>query len=122
MKKPQEDKPKDIRVRLFEALKMYGIRAVRVDYDGSGDSGDINHFEVDPSKREEMLDEPLDETGKTIKEHMEQICWDGLESEESGWEINEGSYGGIEFDVKEQTITINHHERVIETVDREHEL
>lgn len=123
MKNPKsEQKPQDIRVQLFAALKMYGIKSIRAEYDGSGDSGDINYFHCDPEKREEMLDEPLGETGKTLKETLEQICWDGLEAEEGGWEINEGSYGTIEFDVKEQTIKMDHNERVVETVNREHEL
>lgn len=122
MKKEQQPEPNDIRSQIFRALKAYGIKTVKVDYDGSGDSGDIHSYEVEPKKREEMLDEPLGETGKTVKEQIEQICWDGLESEESGWEINEGSYGSVTLDVARQTIELDHYERVIETANRVHEL
>lgn len=122
MKKEKQPEPDDIRSQIFRALKIYGIKTVKVDYDGSGDSGDIHSFEVEPKKREEMLDEPLGETGKTIKQLIEQICWDGLESEESGWEINEGSYGSVTFDVAEQTIELDHNERVIDIANRTHTL
>lgn len=122
MKKEKQPKPDDIRSQIFRALKAYGIKSVKVDYDGSGDSGDIHQFEVEPEKREEMLDEPLGETGKTVKEQMEQICWEGLESEEGGWEINEGSYGNIIFDVANETIELDHYERIIETNNRTHTL
>lgn len=120
--KHSNSEPADERTQLFRSLKAYGIKRIEVRYDGSGDSGDIHGVDVEPENREEMLEEPLGETGKTIKQYIENLCWEGLESEESGWEINEGSYGSVVFDVADQVIELDHNERVVETVNRTHSL
>lgn len=62
-------------------------------YNGSGDSGFI----------EESFD-----GGEQVPKEVEQWCYDQLESLHGGWEINEGSDGSFEFDLRNGIINLNH--------------
>lgn len=62
-------------------------------YNGGGDSGFI----------EDSFD-----GGYQVPKEVEQWCYDQLESLHGGWEINEGSDGNFEFDLKNGIINLNH--------------
>lgn len=62
-------------------------------YNGSGDSGYIeNNFE----------------DGQSVPRIIEDWCYSELESLHGGWEINEGSSGYFEFDMKNNTVELSH--------------
>lgn len=66
---------------------------LRLNYDGSGDSGYI---------------ESRFESGYSVPKIVEDWCYDSLEREHGGWEINEGSSGYFIFDLKNKTISLEH--------------
>lgn len=138
---------------LFGALSAYDITKVEVEFDGCGDSGNMeearfyrghgeNAKEVpaDDKFSDNLVDGALisDETTwnekkqewvyttrtPTISELVEQICYDLLESNHGGWEINEGSFGTFVFKVgkssKESSIELQYNER-IESIEEHHE-
>ena len=120
---------------LFDALHNTKIVSISVDFDGCGDSGQINDIEYydknskkisQPSgkikgskisngstwddKRKEFVDLPPSEA--TFNQLVEQICYDRLGAHHAGWEINEGSYGTFVFDVVNRKIDLEFNERV----------
>jgi hypothetical protein len=111
---------------LFEALAQVGITTVLVEFDGYGDSGQIEDISahagpdiaVNLPERNVEIDrveygslEIVRETF-TVKEAFERLVYDFLEETHGGWEDNQGAYGDFLFDVAERTITLNYNERI----------
>lgn len=92
----EEDDPEEIK-RLFEELVESGVdtssRYIELRYEGSGDSGYINS---------EFSD------GTSVPAVIEDWCYDKLESDFGGWEINEGAQGVFIFDFKDKRIILEH--------------
>jgi hypothetical protein len=117
----------DVRARnkeiIFAALADAAIHSVTVDYDGGGDSGQIDGIETWnaardkiplPSDRKVQLalgnpDEPLTEVN--LQAAIETLAWDFLEEMYAGWENNDGAFGIFVFDVPNRTVTLEHNER-----------
>jgi hypothetical protein len=118
----------DVRARnktiLVAALAEAGIHRVIVDYDGSGDSGQIENVGASniadermpfPSEARIQLgsespDRPPSETN--LESAIENLAWDCLESSIGwGWENNDGAFGTFVFDVPGGLITLEHSER-----------
>jgi uncharacterized protein DUF6915/uncharacterized protein DUF6878 len=114
----------DVRARkkeiIFAALADAGIHSVTVDYDGGGDSGQIDGIEAWnaardkislPSDRKVQLalgnpDEPFTEVN--LEAAIETLAWDFLEEMYAGWEHNDGAFGIFVFDVPNRTVTLEH--------------
>ena len=62
-------------------------------YNGGGDSGYI---------------ESDFENGETSPDEVEEWCYQQLEENFGGWEINEGSQGEFQFDFNEKTVILSH--------------
>ena len=118
---------------IFAALADLGVHRVTVDYDGSGDSGQIESIEAWnavsekiplPSLRKVQLasentDFPVDEIG--LEAAVEQLAWDYLYDNHGGWENNDGAFGTFVFDVPARTITLEHNERYTDLNTSTHE-
>jgi hypothetical protein len=126
----------DVRARnkalVFAALAEAGIHRVTVDYDGCGDSGQIENveawdaaderipFPADP-KIELAPDNPLQpHAAENLEAAVETLAWDYLEIH-WGWENNDGAFGTFVFDVPACTITLEHNERYTEVNTTSHE-
>ena len=126
----------DVRARnkaiLFDALAEAGIHRVTVDYDGSGDSGQIENVEVWDA-RNERIPFPLEVMIQLVSENpdhllpaqkiesaVETLAWDYLEIY-YGWENNDGAFGTFVFNVPDRTITLEHNERYTEVNTTSHE-
>lgn len=105
---------------IFEALGATGVHGVTVDYDGSGDSGQIDGIEGwdangqrIPLPMEPKLHLPPDDPGQPVnlEAALEDLAWNYLESLYRGWENNDGACGTFVFDVSARTITLEHNER-----------
>ena len=126
----------DVRARnktiVFAALAEAGIHRVTVEYDGSGDSGQIedvaawnaaNERIPFPTDRKIQLvsenpDHSLPE--QNFEEAVEHLCWDYLEIY-TGWENNDGAFGTFVFDVPARTVTLEHNERYTDVNTTSHE-
>ena len=127
----------DVRARnkaiVFAALAEAGIHRVTIEYDGSGDSGQIedvaawnaaNERIPFPSDRKIMLVSenpvhPLPEQNYRSRP-SNTLCWDFLEIY-YGWENNDGAFGTFVFDVAARTVTLEHNERYTEVNTTSHE-
>ncbi len=113
---------------VFDALATSHVTSVIVDFDGSGDEGQINNLMPYAGESEAELPNTLltvravelngnivktQET--TLKDAIEQLCYDLLGQEHGGWEINDGSYGEFCFDVESRTIALEFNGRFTDT-------
>lgn len=111
---------------LFDALRAAGIGKVVVSFDGYGDSGQIESLEAMAGDEVVALPSDAVDIGITIwgqaegemrsmslREAIEQLCYNCLEETHSGWENSDGAYGDFLFDVVERTITLDYNERYL---------
>jgi hypothetical protein len=115
---------------VFTALTAAGIDHVTVEYDGSGDSGQIDCIEgwdannqriplpLEP-KLQLATDDPRQSI--TLESAVEDLAWNYLESLYGGWENNDGACGTFVFDVSARTITLEHNERFTDVNTYKHE-
>ena len=125
---------------LFDTLAQTKVSTIEVDFEGCGDSGQIEAVDYTDSKGkgidEAYLDKVIvkgsektsyhkwDEKKKemvltearegNIREIIEEICYDKLGASHGGWEINEGSYGTFYFDVSTRKVRLEYNERIEE--------
>ncbi|MGC2201845.1 MAG: DUF6878 family protein, partial [Stellaceae bacterium] len=92
---------------LFDALARAGITSVIVNFDGYGDSGQIEQVEVRAgdataelsAHQIEFVDPVLGDPQKversthTLSDAIETLVYAFLEQSHSGWEDNDGAYG-----------------------------
>lgn len=110
-----------LRERIFDRLQAQGIRAVRAEYDGEGDSGQFTSCtfidradgETDPTDAElategygrMIANAPY---GAYFGNDIVTVAEAALERLHPGWEINDGSAGTVTFHVADRQITIDH--------------
>ena len=108
-----------LKANLFDFLEARGIALVTVDFDGCGDSGQIEGISAFDEHGEVALPEDklaiaetspaaatATDAGEPVKDVIETLAYGLLESEHGGWENNDGAYGEFRFDVAERTITL----------------
>ena len=115
------------RAVLLQGLADAGITHVTVSFDGYGDSGQIESIEAKCG--DAIVELPAIEIAWlraewNIPEHrhdriglrqaVEEVVYDCLEETHDGWEINDGAFGEVTFDVAERTITLDYNERYSE--------
>jgi len=62
---------------LLQLLSGLKIKRITVQYSGSGDSGQTDDIDVEPSSRANLLDEKFDDN-ETIREALDRICWSAI--------------------------------------------
>lgn len=130
---PTEDSRTHSRNQIFAALAEAGVHKVSVEFDGSGDSGQIGDILAWnaagdtiplPSGRQPQLAAPLPGNPPVeiiFHDAIETLAYDYLEETHPGWEINDGAFGTFVFDVSARTITLEHNERYTEVSTTSHE-
>ena len=113
---------------LFDALAAAGITTVLVNFDGCGDSGQIEMIEAKAG--DDVIPLPIvqieiasavwgsatiDRQTRPLEEAIEILVYDVLNQKHGGWEDNDGAYGEYIFDVAERTITLDYNERHMES-------
>jgi hypothetical protein len=125
---------------LFDTLAQTKVSSIEVSFEGCGDSGQIESVDYTDANGKGIDEAYLNKTivkgsattaymqydektkqlvdGKskegTIREIIEEICYDKLGASHGGWELNEGSYGTFHFDVAGRKVTLEYNERIEE--------
>jgi hypothetical protein len=140
---PRQPEPDPSRAApIYAALKRLGISQIEVIYDGHSDSGCIESVAALDAERN-LLDGLLHEritimtrrgvwndadkswkdmiapTEVTLIEAITDWCYDVLEEHFPSWGNDDGASGTITIDVAKRKGTLDHNERVIETISHE---
>jgi hypothetical protein len=84
---------------VFDDIEIPEDNYLVLKYNGGGDSGYIeSHF--DSGARNPY--------GEPVPTEVENWCYQQLEENFAGWEINEGSQGEFQFDFNEKTVILSH--------------
>lgn len=102
---------------LFDALASTTVTTIHVEFDGEGDSGQINGIAAfqcdDPATlpkttvRIQTVSWGATEiltTESTVEQAIENLCYDYLGQTHGGWENNDGGYGEFRIDVVKRSI------------------
>jgi len=119
---------------ICEALSAAGATCVVVTFDGYGDSGQIKS--IDAFKGDDIAEMPTatitcrrvgydgivtDPEAVTVRDAIEALAYELLESTHPGWENEDGAYGEFSLDVAARTIKLNHNERFTDVASYSHE-
>jgi len=116
------------REKVAALLKSHGVRSVHADYDGEGDEGQINtpDFLGDAipgaEQRPDFPQVLVIKIEDSLSERVRDLLYTFLEDLYPGWEINEGSYGQFEWNLKTDKIQLTHNERFMQVDTSEDEL
>ncbi len=112
---------------LFDALAAAGITTVVVNFDGCGDSGQVEMIEARtgdddcalPTVEVEIASmgwgtDTIDRQTQPLREAIETLVYDVLSQTHGGWENDDGACGDFTFDVTERTITLDYNERCMD--------
>lgn len=88
---------------------------LKIGYNGSGDSGEIQDVEVSAAN---VILDIADNLEREVKDLADEL----INQHHVGWENNDGAYGYIEIDMLEGTIDINHTEYTTVTTNDKHKV
>lgn len=120
--------------RLMALLAAAGISSVIVEFDGGGDSGQIETIRCLAGEAEVAIPDATLEiqsadytSGQPVtamqstEEAIEWLCYALLEAEYGGWENNEGGFGTFTFKVAERAISLEFYSRFVDSIGHSHE-
>ncbi|GFE67224.1 DUF6878 family protein [Litoreibacter roseus] len=96
---------KTARAELIAALRALGVTEVIAEYEGYGDSGNVEDITLQPN--EVTLNEAL-------SRQLEDFAWSVAYNQHPGFENNEGGYGTLTWDISADSITLDHADRYVE--------
>lgn len=96
---------KTARTELLGSLRALGITEVTAEYEGYGDSGNIEDVTLQPSGIR-LLDD--------LSTRLEDFAWSFAYHQHPGFENNEGGYGTLTWDISADSITLEHADRYVE--------
>lgn len=96
--------------RLKELLTSLNIARAKADYDGCGDSGQIEriyYFDAADNELKGLVDAATEES-------IESLLYALLEMRHGGWENNDGAFGSFDWNVTANTLEHVHNDRYTE--------
>ena len=102
----------ETRAALLTELRALGVRSIEVQYEGYGDSGNVEDVVVSPDTIT-LTD--------ALRSRVEDFGWDFAYALSPGFENNEGGYGELTWAIEADKINVSHSNRYIETDTTEHE-
>ena len=113
---------------LFDALAPTGITSMHVEFDGYGDSGQINGVAASSGDAPAELPQTMITiqtvswgtteiltAQSTLESAIENLCYDYLEQTHAGWENNDGGYGEFRIDIAKRSIELEFNGRFTDT-------
>ena len=119
---------------VFDALAAVGLTLVEIEFDGEGDSGQIEGiYAYAGDARAELPESSItlhqaqqakgdpNTTPVSLHDAIETLCYDYLSQTHGGWENNEGAYGIFRFDVSNRGIHLDFNERFSDSTHHSHD-
>lgn len=117
--------PRSLEEKAKLLLGNSGITAIQISFDGSGDSGDVTYDYCSSAKDYVDFSKLVNSRGLldsncyehdtqtsihvSAKSQLEDLCYQALESEYGGWEINSGSFGTVVWNENVFLVDVNDH-------------
>jgi hypothetical protein len=89
---------------LVDQLAQHNVTVIEVEYDGSGDSGQVESISFTGLAGPVPMSEPAE---RVVEEYVDAL----LSCHEPGWENDEGSFGTVRINVAERSVTLEHSTR-----------
>lgn len=102
----------ETRAALLTELRGLGVTGIEVQYEGYGDSGNVEDVVVTPDTIT---------FAEALRRRVADFGWDFAYSLSPGFENNEGGYGELTWSLEADRIDVSHSNRYIETNTTEHE-
>ena len=102
----------ETRAALLTELRALGVTSIEVQYEGYGDSGNVEDVVVAPDTVT-LTDE--------LRRGVEDFGWDFAYALSPGFENNEGGYGELTWSLEADKIVVSHSNRYIAFETTEHE-
>jgi hypothetical protein len=120
---------------LFDALVAAAIQTVVIEFDGCGDSGQLENItglgaenteiplpEDEIEMQEVQFEGPsISVVKRTVRDVLETLAYDFLDQTHDGWENGDGAHGEFTFDVATRSITLDYNERFTDSTNYQHE-
>ncbi len=120
---------------LFDALAAAAIQTVVIEFDGCGDSGQLENItglgaenteiplpDDEIEMHEVQFEGPsISVVKRTVRDVLETLAYDFLEQTHDGWENGDGAHGEFTFDVATKSITLDYNERFTDSTNYQHE-
>lgn len=133
----EADHWEDLKDFVFDFLAKKNVEKFSVYFDGNGDSGQIEDIDLPEEVLEVVVQgvriqngmrstsngwEPIWEDAKTFRDVVDGLCYQLLEDNMDGWEIDEGSFGNFIFSVNDRKLKLEYNERIIDIRYKEYDL
>lgn len=102
----------ETRAKLLEQLRALGVTEVAAEYEGYGDSGNVEDITLQPSAT--VL--PTD-----LSSQLDEFAWAFAYQQHPGFENNDGGYGTLTWDLTKDSIDLDHADRYVESTHSYHE-
>ncbi len=94
------------RANLLVELRALGVTLIEIQYEGYGDSGNVEDVTPTPATIKLAYDLNL---------RAETFGWDFAYALNPGFENNEGGYGSLEWNLETDKINVSHSNRYVES-------
>lgn len=111
----------NVRRHLPEAareLKEAGVASVHIEYDGCGDSGQIESVSY-LDREGKALD--FSGTASLSEERLMDLFYDLTQARHPGWENNDGAFGELDWNLDADTLRHTHNDRFTDYATTVHE-
>lgn len=102
----------EVRSALLSQLRALGITEVTAEYEGYGDSGNVEDIMLQPT---EIAIPP------ELSSQLDDFAWAFAYQQHPGFENNEGGYGTLTWDLSKDSIDLDHADRFVESTPSYHE-
>ena len=103
---------KEVRAVLLAQLRTLGVTEVTAEYEGYGDSGNVEDITLQPSG----IALPTD-----LSSQLDEFAWAFAYQQHPGFENNEGGYGTLTWDLTKDSIDLDHADRFVDSTHSYHE-
>ena len=92
------------RAKILKEMRALGVKTITADYDGYGDSGNVDNVEFTPAQSMTKSTDELDD-----------FIFAFVYQQFPGFEINEGAQGDFVWDITTDKIKIEHIQNILQT-------
>ena len=114
----QIEKQNLVQASILQALKDQGVKTIRINFSGQGDSGDIDEIEYmdmnDLSSWQQGYQGP--DHGDSYSDKIKDLFYEFVDTQackHGDWVNNEGGYGSVEISTIDASYTIEYYQRTV---------